>query len=45
MKQIVQRQCGFLGHALRKIGSEHQVVTGKVEGKEIEENIDRYFSD
>ncbi len=33
MKSIVQRQCSFLGHVLRRRGIEHQVVTGKVEGK------------
>ena len=32
MKQIVKRQCSFLGHVLRKRGIECQVVTGKVEG-------------
>ena len=33
MKQIVKRQCGFLGHILGNGGIEYQVVTGKVEGK------------
>ena len=33
MKQIVKRQCSFLGYVLRKRGIEHQVITGKVEGK------------
>ena len=33
MKQIVKRQCSFLGHVLRKRGIEYQVATGKVEGK------------
>ena len=33
MKQIVKRQCNFLGHVLRKRGIEYQVITGKVEGK------------
>ena len=33
MKQIVKRQCSFLGHVLRKRGIEYQVITGKVEGK------------
>ena len=33
MKQIVKRQCSFLGHILRKGGIEYQVVTGKVDGK------------
>ena len=33
MKQIVKRQCSFLGHIVRKGGIECQVVTGKVEGK------------
>ena len=33
MKQIVNRQCSFLGHVLRKRGIEYEVVTGKVEGK------------
>ena len=27
MKQIVKRQCSFLGHILRKGGIEYQVVT------------------
>ena len=43
MKQIVKRQCSFLGHVLRKTGIEYQVVTGKVEGKKIEEDKDRHF--
>ena len=33
MKQIVKRQCSFLGHIVRKGGIEYQVVTGIVEGK------------
>ena len=33
MKQIVKRQCSFLGHVLRKRGIEYEVVTGKLEGK------------
>ena len=33
MKQIVKRQCNFLGHALRKRGIEYKLVTGKVQGK------------
>ena len=33
MKQIVKRQCNFLGHIVRKGGIEYQVVTGKVQGK------------
>ena len=33
MKQIVKRQCNFLGHVMRKRGIEYEVVTGKVEGK------------
>ena len=44
MKQIVKRQCSFLGHTVRKGGIECQVVTGTVEGKrEIEEGNDRHF--
>ena len=30
MKQIVKRQCSFLGYIVRKGGIEYQVVTGKV---------------
>ena len=33
MKQIVKRQCSFLGHIARKGSIEYQVVTGKVEGE------------
>ena len=33
MKQIVKRQCSFLGHVVRKGGIEYQVETGKVVGK------------
>ena len=33
LKQIVKRQCSFLGHIARKGGIECQVVAGKIEGK------------
>ena len=33
LKQIVKRQCSFLGHIVRKGGTECRMVTGKVEGK------------
>ena len=33
MKQMMKRQCSFLGHVPRKRGIEYQVVTGKVDGK------------
>ena len=33
MKQIVNRQCSFLGHIVWKGGIECRMVTGKVEGK------------
>ena len=33
MKQIVKRQCSFLGQIVRKGGIECQVVARKVEGK------------
>ncbi len=33
MKQLVKRQCSFIGHIMRKRGIEYQMVTGKVEGK------------
>ena len=33
MKQIVKRQCSFLGHILRKGGIKCRMVTGKVAGK------------
>ena len=33
MKQIVQRQCGFLGHLLRKGDIKNQVIPWKVEGQ------------
>ena len=33
MRQVMKRQCRSLGHALRKIGIGHQVITGRIEGK------------
>ena len=33
MKQIVKKQCSFLGHIVRKGGIKCQVVTGKVDGE------------
>ena len=33
MKQMVKKQCSFLGHIVRKGGIEYQVVIGKVEGQ------------
>ena len=33
MKQIMKRQCSFLGHIARKWGLEYQMVTRKVKGK------------
>ncbi len=45
MKQLVKRQCSFIGYLMRKRGIQYLVMTGKTEEKEIEKNRDRHLSD